>query len=159
MKRLGRPSATNEKVDQRIYKLAGSDNIATTGHIQNILKRQNIGISQEIIRRRLKEAGTKFSLRISKPLLTESYWYDRLRLVQATCDIDRNPVIFSDEATVCLNPPKRHVWHLSRKRKVVRTVKNPIKVNVWDCFSSSGFGHINCFRGNLNAGLLCKIYK
>ena len=73
MKRLGRPSATNEKVDQRIYKLAGSDNIATTGHIQNILKRQNIGISQETTRRRLKEAGTKFSLPISKPLLTESY--------------------------------------------------------------------------------------
>ena len=57
MKRPGRPRATTEKVDQRIYKLAGSDNIATTGDMQSVLKRQNIGICQETIRRRLKEAG------------------------------------------------------------------------------------------------------
>ena len=31
MKCPRRPCATTEKVDQRIYKLAGSDNIATTG--------------------------------------------------------------------------------------------------------------------------------
>ena len=72
---------------------------------------------------------------------------------------DWNQVIFSDEVTVHLNPLKRHVWHLSRKRKVVWTVKNLIKVNVWDCFSSSGFGHIYCFRENLSDDLLCKIYK
>ena len=50
MKRLGRLRATTEKVDQRIYKLAGSNNIATAGDIQSILKRQNIRISQETIR-------------------------------------------------------------------------------------------------------------
>ena len=33
MKRLGRPRATTEKVDQRIYKLAGSDKFATAGDI------------------------------------------------------------------------------------------------------------------------------
>ena len=50
MKRLRRTRATAEKVDQRIYKLAGSNNIANTGDIQSVLKRQNIGISQETIR-------------------------------------------------------------------------------------------------------------
>ena len=79
MKRPGRPNAATEKVYQRIYKLAGSDNITTTGDIQSVLKRQNIGISQETIQRRLKEAGTKFCLPISKPLLTENHQYDRLR--------------------------------------------------------------------------------
>ena len=34
----GRPSATTEKVDQRIYKFANSDNIATTGDIQSVSK-------------------------------------------------------------------------------------------------------------------------
>ena len=87
MKRPGRLSATNEKVDQRIYKLAGSDNIAITGDIQSVLKWQNIGISQGMIRRKLKEAGTKFSLLISKPLLTENHRYDRVRWAQTTCDI------------------------------------------------------------------------
>ena len=73
----GRPRATTEKVDQRIYELAGSNDIATKN---NVPKRQNIGISQETIQRRLKEAGVKFSLPISKPLLTENHRYDRLKL-------------------------------------------------------------------------------
>ena len=38
MKRFGRSRAITEKVVQRIYKLAGSDNVATTGDTQNILK-------------------------------------------------------------------------------------------------------------------------
>ena len=49
MKRPGRLRATTGIVDQRIYKLAGGDNIATTGDIQSVLKQQNIGISQETI--------------------------------------------------------------------------------------------------------------
>ena len=39
MKRSGRARATTEKVDQRIYKLVGSDNTATTGDIQSVSKR------------------------------------------------------------------------------------------------------------------------
>ena len=153
MKRSRRPRAATEKVDQEVYKLASSDNIATTDDIQRVLERQNIGISQETIRRRLKKAGAKFSLPISKPLLTGNHRYDRLRWTQATCDIDWNQVVFSDETTVRLNPLKRHVWHLLGKRKVVRTVKTPIKVNVWGRFAGSRFGRFYCFRGNLNAGL------
>ena len=131
MKHPGRPRATTEKVDQRIYELSGSDNIATTGDIHSVLKRKNIGISRETIRRSPKEAGAKFSLPISKSLLTENYHrYDRLRWAQVTCNIDWNQVIFSDETDVHLNPLKWRVQHLLRKGKVVWTVKDPIKVNV-----------------------------
>ena len=59
MKHPGRPCEITEKVDQQIYKLVGSDNIATTDNTQSVLKRQKIGISQETIRRRLKEAEAK----------------------------------------------------------------------------------------------------
>ena len=69
MKRSERPRATTEKVDQRISKLANSNRIATIGDRQNFLKRQNIRISQETVRRRLKEAGAKFSLPTSKATL------------------------------------------------------------------------------------------
>ena len=58
-----------------------------------------------------------FSLPISKPLLTENHRYDRLRWAQATCDIDWNQFIFSDEASVRLNPRKWYVWHFARKEK------------------------------------------
>ena len=73
MKQPGSSRAATEKVDQRIYKLSASENITTTGDIQSILKRQNIRISQETIRRRLKEARAKFSLPISKALWTENH--------------------------------------------------------------------------------------
>ena len=33
---------------------------------------------------------------------------------------------------------------------------HPIKVNVWGCFSSKDFGHIVCFKQNLNAELISK---
>ena len=114
---------------------------------------------QETTRRRLKEAGIKFSLPTSKSLLTENRRYNRLRRSQAIYDVNWNQVIFSDEHTVRLNPLKRHVCHLSGKRKVVRPVKNPAKINVWDYFSSSEFGRIYCFRDNLDADLICTIYK
>ena len=79
MKRPGRLRATAKKIDQRIHKHAGIDNIATTGNIQSVLNRQNIGINRETIRRKLKEVGAKFSLLISKSLLIGNHRYDRLR--------------------------------------------------------------------------------
>ena len=109
MKRPERLRPTTEKVHQRIYKLADSDNIAAIGDIQSILQWQNIRISRETIRRSLKEAGAKFSLPMSKLLLTENHRYNRLRWAQATCDIDWNQVIFSGKATARLNSLKRHV--------------------------------------------------
>ena len=68
-------------------------------------------------------------------------------------------MIFSDETTVRLNSVKGLVWNLPGKKKVVRTVKHPIKVNVWGCFSSRGFGRVVCFRQNLDSKFLCDIYK
>ena len=44
-------------------------------------------------------------------------------------------------------------------KKAVRTVKHPIKANVWGCFSSKGLGHIVSFKQNLNAELMCDISK
>ena len=72
MKRSRRSRTTIENVDQRISRLADNDRVATIGDIQHVLKWQNIRISHEIIRRRLKEAETKFSLPPTpKPLLTK----------------------------------------------------------------------------------------
>ena len=46
-----------------------------------------------------------------------------------------------------------------RQRKLIRTIKNSSKVNVQSCFSSEDFGHIICFKNNLNAELMCDIFK
>ena len=68
-------------------------------------------------------------------------------------------MIFTGETTVRVNCVKGMVWNLPGKNKIVRTVKRPVKVNAWCCFSSKGFGRIVCFKENLNAELMCDIYK
>ena len=77
-KRIERSRSTKEKVNQRISDLANTNNSATTRGIKRVLKRKNVDISQETIQRRLKEYGAKFSLPISKPLLTKKHRQKRL---------------------------------------------------------------------------------
>ena len=114
---------------------------------------------QTSVKRQLKEYRAKFSLPISKPFLTEKHRQKRLDWAHATDYMDWNRIIFSDETTVRLNQLKRCVWNLLGNRKVFRTVKYPMKVNIWECFSCNGFGRICCFRENLKVNLLCRIYK
>ena len=116
-------------------------------------------MSERTVRWCLNEAGAKYNKPISKPLLTEHPQERRLKWVLTHQDIDWNQVILSDETTIRPNLVKGLVWNLSGKKKVVRTVKYPIKVNVWGYFSSKGFGRIIRFRQNLDARCMCTIYK
>ena len=73
----GRLRGTTAKIDQRISDLATNHNIRD---IRRLLKRQHVKISQETIRRQLKEHGAKFTPPISKALLTEKHPQKRLKL-------------------------------------------------------------------------------
>ncbi|CAF2082322.1 unnamed protein product, partial [Rotaria magnacalcarata] len=125
----------------------------------NQLERRGVVVSERTVCRRLNEAGARYSRPMSKALLTEHHRQNRLRWAQHHKATDWNQVIFSDETTVCLNSLKGLVWNFPGNKKVVRTVKHPIKVNVWGCFSSKGLGRIICFRQNLDAKFMCSIYK
>ena len=92
------------------------------------------------MRRRLNEARAEYNKPISKPLLTEHHQERRLKWALIHQDIDWNQVLSSDETTIRLNSVRGLVWNLPGKKKVVRTIKYPIKVNVWGYFSSKGFG-------------------
>ena len=50
---------------------------------------------------------------------------------------------------------------MSKKGEIIKvpTVKHSAKVHVYCCFSEKGFGSIYCFTENLDANLLCTIYK
>ena len=157
--RSGRPCATTQEQDQRTVLLADRQTFVTAEDIANQLKRERVVVSERTVRRRLNDAGAKYNKPISKPLLTEHHQETRLKWALTHQDIDWNQVIFSDETTICLNSVKGLIWNLPGKKKVVRTVKYPIKMSVWGCFSSKGFGRIVCFRQNLDARFMCTIYK
>ena len=138
----GRARATTQKQDQRIISLAKEKTFIIAQDISNKLNRQGVVVSGRTVRRHLNEAGARCNRPMSKPLLTERHRKNRLRWAQHNKATDWNQVIFSDE----MNSVKGLVWNFPEKKKVVRTVKHPIKVNVWGCFSSNGFGRIICFR-------------
>ena len=157
--RSGRPRATTAKQDQRIVSLAEEQTFITARDITNKLKRKQVVVSERTVQRRLNDAGAKYNRPMSKPLLTEHHRDNRLKWAQDYEAANWDRVIFSDETTVRLNCVKGLVWNLPGKKKVIRTVKHPVKVNVWGCFSSKGFGRVVCFRQNLDAKLMCGIYQ
>ncbi|CAF3421339.1 unnamed protein product [Rotaria socialis] len=157
--RSGRPRVTTEKQDQQITSLAKEQPFFTAKDITNQLEWRAVIVSKRTVCRRLNEADARYRRSMSKPLLTEHHRQNRLRWAQHHKATDWNQVIFSDETTVRLNSVKGLVWNFSGNKKVVRTVKHTIKVNVWGCFSSKGFGRIICFGQNLDAKFMCSIYK
>jgi len=157
--RSGRPRATTPKQDQQVVSLAERQTFVTSRDIMNQLENKGVKIDERTVRRRLHEAGAKYNKPLSKPLLTENHRDKRLKWAEDQTTTNWDQVIFTDETTIRLNSVKGLVWNLPGKKKIVRTVKHPIKVNVWGCFSSKGFGRIVCFNENLNAELMCDIYK
>ena len=87
----------NGKVDQRIGDLAVQENIITTSNFQRVLRRAKIDISQEIIRRRLKEQGSKFSPSISRLFLPEKHRLKCLQWTKCKRNSDWIQVVFCDK--------------------------------------------------------------
>ena len=82
----------------------------------------------------------------------------RLQWTYENQETDWNKVIFTDETTFQLSYNKKKFWQDPRERLVVRTIKHPLKVHAWGCFSRNGFGKIFLFKKNLNSQLLTHIY-
>lgn len=83
------------------------------------------------------------------------------RLAWAYANEKRNwsRVMFSDEVTFRLFCKMKRLWKRKGQIKVIRTVKHGPKVNVWGCFSASGFGSLQVISGNLNKEKMLQIYK
>jgi transposase len=150
---------TSLKQDEKIVKLAKKNDDITVVKIQQEMKKQDVNISVTTIRRRLNEAKGKYMHKLAKPLLTKTHQQKRLQWAETHKDFDWSQVIFSDESTFRLNQQTKKVWQFPGKRKVFRSVKHPLKVNVWGCFSASGFGELFCFQRNLNAEYMITVYR
>ena len=149
--RSGRPRETTQKQDERIVSLANQEMFATCGDIEDHLNKEGVMISESTVLRRLHEAEAKYNLPMSKPVLSEAQQKNRLKWARANKFTNWDRKIFSDEMTVYMNRVTRRVSNLPGNKKVILRVKHPEIVNVWGCFSSKGFGHVFCFKENLDA--------
>ena len=155
----GRKRKTEENQDFMILKRIKSYPEESSIQLSQYMKGQSVDISPRTIRRRLAEAGFRYGVPIGKPLLTEDHINARFQWAMDHRNFDFSKAIFTDESTFFLFSNKHKIWQPRGARKVFRTVKHPTKVHVWGCLSENGFGELYCFTSNLNAQLLCKIYK
>jgi transposase len=158
--RSGAPRTTSVKQDQMMVDMALDDMNTTSKTIKDEFENIGITVSQDTIQRRLKDAGLKYSKPLSKPLLSEWHRQQRLTWAESMKNYDWSKVMATDETSIRLHTSHKYTWQRPGERKVVRTVKYPLKINVWGCLSKKGFGRVFWFKNNLNSEFLChKIYR
>lgn len=122
------------------------------------LRQKGINISHVTIRNHLRANNVKYRSTLKKPLLSEKHVTKRLAWAKENIDRDWSNVIFSDECSVWGFTFVPRAWSSSSSDFVQRTVKHPIKIHLWGCFSKKGFGTLHLFTENLNAAGMVKIY-
>ena len=157
--RQGRKRKTTEEEDLDIIHIAKKHRTNTLAEISTTMSRQGVDISLNTVRRRLNEEGLYKLQPLKKPLLLDNHRESRLKWAKANKKTDWSKIIFTDETTFSQFSKPKKVWRQRGEKIKAPTVKHSAKVHVYGCFSEEGFGNIYCFTNNLNAELLCTIYK
>ena len=155
----GRKRKFSEEEVEKFVKQADGKEMTANDIAIKYFDKSGQRVSTRTIRRRLNEQGLKYKNKIPKPLLTKNHREKRFAWGNNNSNRDWSSVIFSDESSFHLNTRRKKVWIRRGSIKIFRTVKHPMKVHVWACFSSKGWGNIFCFTKNLNTALMCNIYK
>src|SRR5579871_5575503 len=155
----GRKRKTSEKEDLDIVSIAKKHRISSSMEISLSMSKQGIDILSSTVRRRLNEQSLHKLEPLKKPLLSDTNRDNRLIWAKANKNIDWSKVIFTDETTISQFSKPKKVWRQRGEIIKAPTVKHSAKVHVYRCFSEEGFENIYCFTNNLNAELLCTIYK
>ncbi|CAF2995742.1 unnamed protein product [Rotaria sp. Silwood2] len=159
VQKSGRKRSTTEKQDVIIQSMVDQHPTESVGQIAFRLSKKGIKISETTLRRRFKEAGVQSMKPTSKSLLTNDHIKKRLEWATQHQDVDWNQIVFTDESSFHMKQVIRRVWKKRGEKYYVLTVKHPVKIHVWGCFSKHGFGKLILFKQSLNSNFMCKIYK
>lgn len=155
----GTKRATVNRTDRTIISFFARNPALTLRQGQQQLAKRNINVSIATIRRRLRENKIQWRSVRTKPLLKQQHVKKRLLWAREHVTSDWQNVIFTDEASFWAFAPQHKAWTVRGKPLLQRSVKHPLKVHVWGCFSALGFGKLHIFTENLNAHKMTLIYK
>lgn len=155
----GSSQVTTEKQDRAILRLFQNNSALSLRSAQVKLRQKGLDISLNTIRSRLHANNLSFRATLKKPLLSEKHVQKRLNWANENLVRDWDNVIFSDESSFWAWSCISKAWTTMHNKLIQRTVKHPIKVHVWGCFSKRGFGCLFVFTGILNAQRMRNIYK
>ena len=159
IQKSGRKRCTTEKQDAAIQSMVAQHPTESVDQITSRLSKKGIEVSKTTLRRRFKEAGVQSMRPTSKPLLTSDHIKKRLEWAIKHKDVNWNQVVFTDETSFHMKQVIRRVWRKRGENYYVSTIKYPVKIHAWSCFSNNGFGKLLLFTRTLNSKLMCKIYK
>jgi len=128
---------TTKEEDKQIIDMVKNNNKLSLVEINGLLKDNEIYISIMTISRRLKEYNFIYAYPINKPKLTEKHKKIRLEWAIKYWKVNWNFYIFSDEASVWMDRLKRKYWMSKEEPMVKRTIKHPIKKQLWGCICSN----------------------
>lgn len=141
----GLQRATTKAQDKEIKLLFDKNPHLTLRQAKEKLLKKGINLSIYTIRARLKEIQVEYRSTIQKPLLTEKQVKRRLEWAHVNKDRDWTNVMFTDESSFWVMTTRRNVWRKKNEMVLQRTVKHPVKVHVYGCFSYTGFGRLLVF--------------
>lgn len=155
----GKTRVTTKKQDKMIVQLFEKHPTYNLRQVQKILARKGVEVSLKTIERRLQSAGYGWRSTTLKPFLKPEHCTRRLEWAKENFERDWSNVVFTDESSFWAWVPTRRAWSLRGQPFIQRSVKHPVKVHVWGCFCTQGFGVLHVFSGILNAERMLQIYK
>ena len=156
---IGRPTKISGKLEKIMKNALVENPELNAKEISLQLERTGLKIHPTTISRRLNKLGYHYKVPASKPLLSKKQKLARLKFGRENGDRDWSNVIFTDEFTIKLGANRERFWKRRNSRIYLRKQKYPGKINIWGCFTSSGFGKIILFKENLNAEKMISIYE
>lgn len=158
--RSGRPRISSGREDRILQRICCKNRFMSSRSLAiDWTGSTGVRASSSIVRRRLCNMGLSAKKPLHKPLLTSVMKKKRFNWAKQhqgwTAENWRH-VIFSDESKICLNsakPPvvRRRSGEALSPGCYVQTVKHPVGVMVWGCFSHSGLGRIKFIKGTMNS--------
>ena len=155
----GEMRATSSKEDKMIVALFKRNPTLRLREAKTKLVEKGLHVIINTIRRWLAEAKVQYRPTRQKPLLSEVHMEKRLAWATENIDRDWSNVLFSDKASSWAWVLIKRAWSAAGERFLQWTIKHPITIHVWRCFSLRGFGCLEIFTDNLNAQKMLQIYK
>ena len=149
-------------MDRRIVHEVRKDATITAREI-----RERVGLSNAVsvrtIQHRLREKGYKGGWSLKKPFISKQNRLIRVKWAKQHLrwtEAQWRQVLWSDESPYTIRGTTRQrVWRLPNQRYTPNTtratLKGEKKINVWGCFTATGFGQLHRIEGIMDQ----KIYK
>lgn len=147
--RPGLSKSTTARQDRYLVNCSLKDRTASSFQLRGEWQKVGVTSSARTVRRRLQQNGLTSRRPARKPLLSKKNIQDRLKFCRqysSWTEEDWSRVIFSDESSFSCFANKGSIRVRRRPGErykiecVVPTVKHPLTVHIWGCFSSRGTG-------------------